>query len=91
MSRENKTSAGEKHDKGMPYCETPSVEPFYGQPESCFDLVNMYGTYEIQRTADTENTYPQIAQGLPTSLKDVGITKDDLNRMPGRFNDEEQD
>ena len=28
-------------------------------------MVNQYGTYEIQRTADTGNFFPAIAQGLP--------------------------
>lgn len=36
-----------------------------GVPETSFDVVNKYGTYEIQPTADTDNDYPQIAQGLP--------------------------
>ena len=76
--------------EGMPYCETPSVEPFYGQPESCFDLVNMYGTYEIQRTQDTDNVFPTIAQGLPMSQKDMVITRDDVDNMPGRFQGEER-
>ena len=33
-------------------------------PNSAFDMVNRYGTYEIQATADTENLYPAIAQGF---------------------------
>lgn len=28
------------------------------------ELLNKYGTYEIQPTADTENQYPAIAQGF---------------------------
>ena len=32
--------------------------------ETAFELVNKYGTYEIQPTADTENQYPAIAQGF---------------------------
>ena len=28
-------------------------------------MVNQYGTYNIQKTADTDNPYPAIAQGLP--------------------------
>ena len=51
--------------KGFPYSPTPMVRHFPGQPEDCFDLVNQYGTYNIQRTADTENFFPAIAQGLP--------------------------
>ena len=35
-----------------------------GLPETAFDMVNRYGTYEIQSTADTENQYPCIAQGF---------------------------
>lgn len=30
-----------------------------------FDLVNKYGTYEVQDTDDTSNLFPMIAQGLP--------------------------
>lgn len=33
------------------------------ESKSVFDLVNEYGTYEIQRTADTSNVFPAIAQG----------------------------
>jgi len=28
------------------------------------ELINQYGTYNIQPTADTENVFPAIAQGL---------------------------
>ena len=28
------------------------------------DVINKYGTYEVQRTSGMENEYPQIAQGL---------------------------
>ena len=30
-----------------------------------FELVNKYGTYEIQPTADSDHDFPKIAQGLP--------------------------
>ena len=50
---------------GFSYDPTPMTHAFPGQPEDCFDLVNQYGTYNIQRTADTENFFPAIAQGLP--------------------------
>lgn len=30
--------------------------------ETAFDMVNKYGTYNIQPTADTDNEYPAIAQ-----------------------------
>ena len=28
------------------------------------DVINKYGTYEVQRTNGMENKYPMIAQGL---------------------------
>lgn len=36
-----------------------------GDAETVFELINKYGTYEIQPTADTDNPFPKIAQGLP--------------------------
>ena len=36
-----------------------------GQPETSFELLNKYGTYEIQPTCDSDNDFPKIAQGLP--------------------------
>ena len=35
------------------------------QPETVFELLNKYGTYQIQPTADSDNDFPKIAQGLP--------------------------
>lgn len=35
----------------------------------CFDQINMYGTYEIQRTADTSNVFPTISQGYSGNWK----------------------
>lgn len=46
--------------------ERPAEEGFSNarEPLDSFDLVNMYGTYNIQPTADHGNEYPAIAQGL---------------------------
>ena len=52
----------------FPYSPTPMVNHFPGNAEDCFDMVNQYGTYEIQRTADTGNFFPAIAQGLPKGM-----------------------
>ena len=52
-------------DETFRYDPTPMNHAFPGQPDDCFDMVNQYGTYEIQRTADTGNFFPAIAQGLP--------------------------
>lgn len=38
-------------------------------PDTAFDMINRYGTYEIQSTADTENQYPAIAQGYNKGIK----------------------
>lgn len=34
-----------------------------------FDLLNKFGTYEIQPTCDTKNLFPQISQGIPNTKK----------------------
>jgi len=35
-----------------------------GWPEGDDDVINKYGTYEVQRTCGVENDFPQIAQGM---------------------------
>lgn len=47
----------------------PSVLNETGSPETTAELLNKFGTYEIQPTADTENDFPAIAQGLPDEKK----------------------
>ena len=42
-----------------------SATPIMGQPETVYDMLNKYGTYEIQPTNDSDNEYPTISQGLP--------------------------
>lgn len=39
------------------------IESIHGDPVDTFDMLNKFGTYEIQPTADTENLFPTIAQG----------------------------
>ncbi len=43
---------------------TPSLHRDIGLPQTAFDMINRYGTYEIQATAETENQYPAIAQSF---------------------------
>lgn len=43
--------------------------------ESVYYRLNKYGTYEIQSTADTDNEYPAIAQGLPENKKKIKENK----------------
>lgn len=52
----------EKHRKPG---DTPCMEGVGGQPETAEEVIDKYGTYEIQPTADTDNPYPAIAQGRP--------------------------
>ena len=46
-----------------------SVYTNKGMPETASDMVNFYGTYEIQATAETDNEYPAIAQGYNPKIK----------------------
>ncbi len=68
----------ERRGEGLPYDETPMMNPFFGQPEDAFDLINKYGTYNIQPTNEQENAFPAIMQGLPTRWKDRKTTKEEL-------------
>ena len=46
-------------EKELPVLDISS-EPFGGMPETAFEMVNRYGTYEIQATADTENLLQNV-------------------------------
>ena len=70
--------------EGFPYDATPDVHHFPGVPRSSFDLVNMYGTYNIQPTSDTENTFPLIAPGLPKAYRNMKLDKHDLQKAAWR-------
>ena len=74
MSKDKKERT---HD---PFPDAPFADPVFGQPESCADLVNKYGTYNIQPTADTENVFPLISHALPEQWKDMAIGKDELEQ-----------
>lgn len=52
-----------------------------GMPESPFEMVNFYGTYEIQATAETDNMYPTIAQGYNPKIK----SRDCENPIPPKY------
>ena len=51
-----------EHD---PAIEVPVLlpQPTEGDPPTALELVNRYGTYEIQPTADSQQFFPAIAQG----------------------------
>ena len=67
------------------HCPTPSSDPVMGEPEDSFDMVNKYGTYNIQPTSQTENSFPHIAQGLPKKRKNGKKTKWNRKNQVDRY------
>lgn len=59
----------EKNQKAINKKDSVSAKSNLSQPNTSFELINKYGTYEIQPTADSDNEYPKIAQGLPKDRK----------------------
>lgn len=62
---------------------TPSSNDYGAAPDEVFDLVNKYGTYEIQPTADTDNPFPHISQSLPSEKcrkkrREESVTREDF-------------
>ncbi len=45
-------------------------DPVMGNPETCDEILHKFGTYNIQPTADSDNSFPKISHGLPTSRKE---------------------
>ena len=62
----------------LPYDETPMAHAHFGQPEDVDDLINKYGTYNIQPTNEQENAFPMIAQALPTQWRDMIVHQEDM-------------
>lgn len=71
-----------KKSSGFPYDATPDVHQFRGVPENCFDLVNQYGTYNIQPTSDTENLFPLVGPALPKRWRGLHIGKAEIEDLP---------
>ena len=44
----------------------PSAISWDRTPDTAEELINTSGTYEIQATCATDNTFPAISQGLPS-------------------------
>ena len=55
-----------KKEEKLPYVGDPTIQQIIGQPDSCWEMVNRWGTYEVQATQDTDNPFPAIAQGYPS-------------------------
>ena len=60
MNKENKNYINQLEE---------SVTYIPDNPETPSEMLNKYGTYEIQPTAETGNSFPTIAQGLPKHRK----------------------
>lgn len=56
-----------KHDKKL--YRNPD-EPVMGNPETCDEILHKFGTYNIQPTAESDNSFPKISHGLPTGRKE---------------------
>lgn len=69
MKKENKNR---NKDAGMLH---EATEYIVDDPETPYEMVNKYGTYEIQPTAETEKAFPTIAQGLPKNAKKPSISR----------------
>ncbi len=56
----------------------PSARGFLGQPQNVTEQINKYGTYNIQPTNDSDNSFPKIAQGLarPTARQKMKKEKE---------------
>lgn len=65
------------------HCPTPSSDPVMGEPEDSFDMVNKYGTYNIQPTSQTEILFRILRRDCRKSAKVQrkrdNIIKDQIN------------
>ncbi len=64
-----------KKREGLPHDATPDIHQFSSPPESVGEIINMYGTYNVQRTNDSDNLFPMIAQALPEQWKNMALGK----------------
>lgn len=68
----------ERSSEKLPYDQTPMAQGRFGQPEDVSDLINQYGTYNIQPTNEQENPFPAIMQALPKAWRGKEVTKEEL-------------
>jgi len=67
-----------KETERMPLTPRGEGEEIISFPEE-FPL--RWGTYNVQRTMDTDNLFPMIAQGLPEQWKDMRIGKEEAEEQ----------
>ncbi len=61
------------------YAELPLARGVPGEPDCGFELVNRFGTYDVQPTGKTGNHYPSDARPLPAHRRD---TQEDAGPSP---------
>ena len=49
-----------KKDKGLNIPSNPSAVPWDSTPDTAAEMINTYGTYEIQPTADNQYMFPKL-------------------------------
>ena len=76
-----------KNNKNYDENEYSLLKPS-GEPEDVTEILNKYGTYNVQDTADTGNEFPAIAQGLPDSKKNISIDKNKLKHYGADVSEE---
>lgn len=74
----------QKDSEKLPYDPTPMAHSHFGQPEDVSDLLNKYGTYNIQPTNEQENLFPAIMQALPAQWQGKEVTKEEIERAEGK-------
>ena len=70
----------EKHK--LPHDATPDVHEFHHPPQSVQDIVNQWGTYNVQATSDTENLFPLVGPALPRRWRGLHIGKPEIEDLP---------
>ena len=60
---------------------TPRRAP--GWPQGRDDMINKFGTFEVQATCGQENRFPQIAQGDPESPQREALVEKARERSRG--------
>lgn len=67
-------------DKNKHYKELEESATYIpDSPETPYEMVNKYGTYEIQPTGETANSFPTIAQGLSKHRKKPSVKEQKQN------------
>ena len=67
----------------FPHDATPDVHAFSSPPENVKDLINRYGTYNIQPTADTENAFQSLP--LTREVAQSAGGRDDKRKRCGKI------